>query len=136
MKTVWVNDQPREVEYTWVHGKDLIFKFKGVDSIAEAEQLAGADVLIPIEQRPEVPEGEYYRSDVIGCEVTAAGGRQLGIVADWQDTGGTPLLVVRTAGGRELLIPFAKAICTKIDVERKRIEVNLPEGLEDLNAGG
>ncbi len=115
-----------------MHGEHLIFKFKGVDTISDAERLAGAEVSIPFEERAEVPEGEYYQSDLVGCEVVDNTGRVLGQVASWQETGGPPLLVVK-AGEKELLIPFAKAICTKIDLERKRIEVDPPEGLLDLN---
>ena len=133
MKNVIVNQVPLEVERTWIHGEHVIFKFKGVDTISEAGRLAGADVSVPIEQRPAAPEGEYYRSDLVGCEVFDAGGHLLGLVQEWQETGGTPLVEVRTAAGKELLIPFAKSIFTHIDVERKLIEVSLPEGLADLN---
>jgi len=133
MKSVLVNQAPMEVERTWMHGDHIIFKFKGVDSISEAERLAGAEVSIPIEQRAPVPEGEYYQSDLLGCDVFDSTGRRLGTVEAWQETAGTPLLEVRTPDGKEMLIPFAKSICTKIDVQQRRIEVTLPEGLEDLN---
>ena len=116
-----------------MHGDQLIFKFKGVDTISDAERLAGADVSIPIDQRAEPPEGEYFQSDLVGCEVVDSAGRPLGVVSDFQETGGAPLLEVNTPDGRELLIPFAKSICTRIDVPARRIEVQLPEGLESLN---
>jgi 16S rRNA processing protein RimM len=122
-----------EVERTWMHGDQLIFKFKGVDTISDAERLAGADVSIPMDQRAEIPEGEYFQSDLVGCEVVDAKGRSLGVVSDFQETGGAPLLEVKTPDGRELLIPFAKSICTQIDVQARRIQVQLPEGLEGLN---
>jgi 16S rRNA processing protein RimM len=118
-----------EVENTWMHGDHLIFKFQGVDSISDAEKLAGAEVSIPFEQRAELAGDEVYQSDLIGCEVVDATGRKLGMVTDFQETGGTPLLTV----GEDLLIPFAKSICTEIDLEHKRIVVNPPEGLLDLN---
>jgi 16S rRNA processing protein RimM len=133
MKDVLVNQTPMEVERTWMHGSHLIFKFKGVDTISDAERLAGAEVSIPIEQRAPVPEGEYYQSDLLGCEVFDPTGRHLGTVAAWQETAGTPILEVRTPDQKEMLIPFAKSICTKIDPAQRRIEVTLPEGLEDLN---
>jgi 16S rRNA processing protein RimM len=133
VKNVIVNQAPMEVERTWVHGEHVVFKFKGVDTISDAERLAGADVSIPIDERPEAEEGEYYRSDLLGCEVFDERGRLLGTVEEWQETGGPPLIAVRTADGKELLIPFAKAIFTRIDVAARRIEVALPEGLEDLN---
>jgi 16S rRNA processing protein RimM len=133
MKSVLVNQTPMEVERTWMHGDLLIFKFKGVDTISDAERLAGADVSIPFDQRPAPPEGEYYQSDLLGCEVFDPTGRLLGTLESWQETAGTPILEVRTPDHKEMLIPFAKSICTKIDLEQRRIEVTLPEGLEDLN---
>jgi 16S rRNA processing protein RimM len=133
VKNVLVNQAPMEVEHAWTHGDHVIFKFKGVDTIADAERLAGAQVEIPIEQREAIPEGEYYRSDLIGCEVFDERCRLLGTVRDWQDTGGTPLVEVRTPEGKELLIPFAASIFARIDLEARRIEVALPEGLLDLN---
>jgi len=122
-----------EIERTWMHGDMLVIKFKGIDTISDAELLAGLDVSIPVDQRAPAPEGEYYQSDLIGCEVVDAERRLLGVVEAWEETGGTPNLAVRAAGGREILIPFANSICTKIDVAAKKIVVNLPEGLEDLN---
>ena len=122
-----------EVEHSWTHGNHFVFKFKGVDTITDAERLAGADVLIPLDQRPVTPEGEYYQSDLLGCEVVDQNGRLLGAVQDFQETGGVPLLQIRTHDGKELLIPFAKAILTNINIESKRVEVNLPAGLDELN---
>lgn len=128
-----MNNVAMEVERTWMHGDHIIFKFKGVDTISAAEGLAGAEVSIPIEQRAPVPDGEYYQSDLLGCEVFDPTGRLLGTVSDFQDTGGAPIIEVRTKDGKDLLIPFAKSICTKIDPAQRRIEVTLPEGLEELN---
>ena len=128
-----MNGVPMEVEHTWVHRDQLIFKFKGVDTISAAERLAGADVSIPFEHRPATPEGEYYQSDLIGCQVVDQTGRALGAVRGWQETGGVPLLELQTPDGKELLIPFAKAMLTNVDVEHKRIDVKLPAGLDELN---
>ena len=122
-----------EVEHTWMHGDRVIFKFKGVDTITDAERLAGSDVSIPLEERPAASEGEYYQSDLVGCEVVDQNGRTLGTVRDFQETGGVPLLEIRTQAGKELLIPFAKAMLTNIDLARKRIDVNIPPGLDELN---
>lgn len=126
--------QHRTVERVWKHGSRLIFKFEGVDTISDAEQLRGAEVRIPLSERPELPGGEYYHSDLVGCEVMEAGsGRSLGKVVAFVEEGGNGLLQVEKPGGPELLIPFAKAICLEIDIERRRIAVEMPEGLLELN---
>ena len=128
VKSVFVNDQPMEVERTWMHGDQLIFKFQGVDTISDAERLAGAEVAIPFEQRAALGEEEYYQSNLIGCEVFDATGRSLGVVTDFEETGAAPLLHIG-----DILIPFAKFICVTIDPANKRIVVNPPDGLLDLN---
>jgi 16S rRNA processing protein RimM len=133
VKHVIVRNASMEVERTWIHGDHVIFKFKGIDTISDAERLSGADVSIPLEQRPQAPPGEYYQSDLVGCQVVDQAGRMLGVVQGYQETGGAPLLEIRTQDGKELLIPFAKAMLVNIDLEHKRIEVNLPAGLLDLN---
>ena len=60
------------------------------------------------------------------------GGRLLGKVEAVEETGAVPLLKVHTAEG-ELLIPFAESICSKVDIEGQEIQVQLPEGLKELN---
>ena len=119
-----------EVESDWHHIDRLIFKFRGVDSISDAEQWKGSEVRVPLAERVELEAGEYFQSDLIGCEVRdRVTGDSLGKVTAWQDGGGAGLLEME--GG--MLIPFAREICVGIDVAEKRILVDLPEGLRDLN---
>ena len=119
------------VENVWFHGEVLIFKFAGIDSISEAEKLRGAEVRVPWSERATLEPGEYFQSDLLGCEVVDnRSGASLGLVTGWDDGGGAGLLVL--AGGA--LIPFARSICVEIDPARKRIAVDLPDGLKELNA--
>jgi 16S rRNA processing protein RimM len=128
-----VPQQPYEVEDAWDHNGHLVLKFRGVDSISEAELLRGAEVRIPKELRPALPEGEYYHSDLYGCKVIEkASGEELGTVSDVEEPGGPSLLVVDGSEG-ELLIPLVKAICIEVDIAGKRIIAELPEGLKELN---
>ena len=120
-----------EIEEVWEHHGFLVFKFRGIDTRTDAEKLQGWEVRIPKEQRRPLPEGEYFHSDLVGCEVVERDGRIVGRVTGWRDFGGPGLLAVEYEGS-ELLIPFAKAICTEIDLEARRITVDLPEGLTDL----
>jgi len=121
---------PHEVESAWFHNSRLILKFRGVDSISDAEKLEGSEVRVPRSARQTLEPGEYYESDLIGCEVVEReSGVSLGLVTGWQDTGGAGLLEL--AGG--LLIPFARSICVAIEPETRRIVVDLPAGLKELN---
>ena len=118
-----------ELECCWVQQGSLVLKFVGFDSRTEAENLQGWFVCVPEDERPQLDEGQVYLSDLVGCEVTAADGRRIGVVTGWQDIGGPVLLEV----GDDLLIPFVEQICREVDVTGGRITVELPEGLEDLN---
>ncbi|MGA2302474.1 MAG: ribosome maturation factor RimM [Candidatus Acidiferrum sp.] len=135
------------------HPGQGVFHFEGCGSISEAESLRGLDVLLPIEERVELPAGHYFVTDLIGCTVfelpeiatklaspacaAEEAPRVLGTVRDvffpGEGATGTPLLQVETSAG-EVLIPLAEEICTRIDVAARRIEVRLPEGLKDLDA--
>jgi len=119
-----------EIESVWEHRAQPVFKFKGIDTMTAAEELQGYELRIPLEERAPVPEGEYFHSDLIGCEIVEADGNKLGTVTGWEDFGATGLLVVK--GEKELMIPFAKKFCFEIDVAGKRIVVNLPEGLKEI----
>jgi 16S rRNA processing protein RimM len=122
--------QPVEVESSWFHDRTLILKFRGIDGISEAQPLVGAEVRVPLGERVPLDPGEFFQSDLIGCEVVdRRSGESLGRVSAWQDGGGAGLLEL--AGG--LLIPFARSICVEIDPARRRIAVDLPEGLTDVN---
>jgi 16S rRNA processing protein RimM len=119
-----------EVESTWFHNGTLIFKFQGVGSISQAELLVGQEVRVPASQRIPLVQGEFFQDDLVGCQVVDhLTGQALGSVTGWEDGGGAGLLVVDSG----LLIPFARSICVDIDPAARRIAVELPEGLKDLN---
>jgi 16S rRNA processing protein RimM len=119
-----------QVEEVWEHAGALVFKFQGVDSISDAEKLRGAEVQVPRSERVELEPGEYFHSDLIGCEVRdRLSGRLIGRVTNFEEYGGPPLIEI---DGGKTLIPFVKAICVDIRPEVKLILVDMPEGLEDL----
>jgi 16S rRNA processing protein RimM len=123
-----------EVERAWAHRGRFVFKLRGVDTISEAEKLRGSEVRVPLASRPPLPAGEYYQSDLVGFEVAErSSGERLGRVRGWQQYGGPPLLEIEADSGGEILIPFAGSICVQIDPDARRIVVELPEGLKELN---
>jgi 16S rRNA processing protein RimM len=121
------------VEDHWPHKGWMVLKFAGIDSIDDAEKLLRCELQIPVAERAELEEGAAFVSDLIGC-VVLDHDREVGIVKDIEFTSGAaPLLVVRQ-GERELLIPFAESYLKKSDTAAKRIEMELPEGLLELDA--
>lgn len=124
-----------EIEWARRHRGRVILKFRGVEDIGRARALAGTTVCIPQQERPPAPPGEYYHADLLGCEVLERkSGRRLGLVTGWLEAGGPGLLeVTGEEADQELLIPFARSVCVEINVAARRILVDLPEGLEELN---
>jgi len=142
---VWLAGEPSgprriRVKNCWLstaRGGQVVFHFEGVDSIEEAEPLRGLEVQVPLDQRAKLDAGNYYVGDLIGCEVWETGATSaMGAVRDVEFPGGVPLLAVTSIDGKgdgEVLVPLAAEFCTRIDVQAKRIDVTLPEGLRDLN---
>lgn len=107
--------------------------FAGVDSIAAAEPLAGLELRVPADRLAALPPGMFYRHDLVGCLVETRDGTPIGLVRDVEGTVNESRLVVAAANG-EVLVPLAAAICTAIDPAAKRIVIDPPEGLLELNA--
>ncbi len=123
-----------ELEDFWPHKEWLVLKFAGVDSISEAETLVGCELQLPRAQRSQLEAGWNYVSDLAGCAVLDHG-REIGRVEDIQfGAGEAPLLIVRNAPNQLVEIPFAEAYLDRVDVGRKQIRMNLPEGLLEVNA--
>jgi 16S rRNA processing protein RimM len=134
---------PREVtlENHWLHKGGIVFHFAGSGSISDAEALAGLVVAVPAEQRVPLAEDEVYIADLVGCvlvDVAGAAPVEVGpIEAVDRAAGPVALLVIGQPGSaEEILVPFAKSFLRRIDLEAKRVEMALPEGLLELNASG
>ena len=139
---------PAEVDLVnhWLHKGGIVLHFAQSDSISSAEALEGLYVAIPESERATLGEDEVYIGDLIGCSVfdvagvdvaeldaSGAAGVEIGVIEDVERAAGpTPILVVSGKKG-EVLIPFAKSYLRKIDLEARRVEMALPEGLVDLN---
>jgi len=128
-----------EVEDFWPHKGRIVLKFSGVDSISEAEGLIGSEIQIPASERAELEEGANYISDLVGCAVIAAVAgsereRELGPLRQVQFGAGEAALLVIGEGRQEILIPYATEYVKRVDVEHKRIELLLPEGMLEINA--
>ncbi len=126
-----------ELESHWGHKGRVVLKFRGVDSISDAEKLIGVEIQIPQDERAELEPGAAYVSDLVGCLVTVTeAGRERGIgeIADVQfGAGEAPLLVIRE-GEREHLVPFAVEFLESVDVAHKRVRMKLPEGMLEIDA--
>jgi 16S rRNA processing protein RimM len=122
-----------QVEELWPHKSYLVLKFAGTESISEAEALVGCELQVAREQRAQLEAGWSYVSDLVGCTLFD-GENEVGTVKDVRfGAGEAPLLVV-AQGREEHEIPFAEAFLKSVDIGAKRIVMELPEGLLEVNA--
>lgn len=110
-----------------------ILGFTGVETIEVAERLAGLEVRIPAARLTRLPAGMFYRHDLAGCRVETSAGLEVGVVSGVEGTVDASRLVVASPGGEEILIPLVSDICVAIDTTTKRIVIDPPSGLLDLN---
>ena len=105
----------------------------GVGDMNAATALAGFELRVPVEWLAPLPEGMFYLHDLVGCDVETGAGEAIGVVKDVEGTMRGSRLVVNTARG-DVLVPLALEICTTIDPPRRRIVIEPPPGLLELNA--
>lgn len=121
-----------QVENHWFHKGQVVLKFRGVDSISQAEELLGCEIQIPLRERTTLEGDTVYLSDLRGCALYDSG-REVGKVEDVQfGSGEAPLLVVR--GEKEFLVPFAAEFVENLDIQERRLEMKLPAGLLEIDS--
>ena len=109
--------------------------FKGFTRVEDVERLAGLELRVPEETLQPLQPGSYYEHHLVGCIVETAADDVVGTVAAVDGGAGATRLVMNGPRG-EILIPLAVDICVEIDIANKRIRINPPEGLLELNEKG
>lgn len=123
---------PRRITAARFHQGRPVVAFEGVDTMNDAEALAGAELWMPASTIPPLPAGTFYRHDLVGCEVRDVRDAVVGRVTDVHGPIDRSHLVVQGDSG-EVLIPLVDHICVKVDPAARVIVVNPPEGLLEAN---
>ncbi len=105
-----------------------VVAFDDIDTVGRASELIGKEIFLPGESGRD---GGDASSDLTGYRAILGGGLE-GVVEEFFDEGPNPLFGI-VAGGRQILVPAAAELISKIDRRRREIRFILPEGLIDLN---
>lgn len=124
LKTIYLNNEPKEIERARYQKNVVIIKLKGLDDINDVESLKGLEVFVDEADMPELEEGEYYIKDLIGLDVYTDEGKHLGKVDDVFNTGANDIYQVG-----DILLPGTKEVLKEIDIENKKITVHIIKGL-------
>jgi 16S rRNA processing protein RimM len=112
----------------------VILKLKGVDDRNAAEALKESDILITEDDLRELPEDTFYVRDLIGCKVFNAekpDAAEIGVIKDVLQNSAQDIYVVKTAGGKEAMIPAVGDFVAEVNIEERYVKVKLIPGLID-----
>jgi 16S rRNA processing protein RimM len=131
-----VSPAPKTIAAVRFHQGRPVITLEGVETMNDAEALAGSDLWVEASTLEPLPEGTFYRHDLVGCEVRDVEDRIIGTVAAVEGPMDRSRLVVKRPGGGEALIPLVADICERVEPAVRRIVVNPPRGLIELNEPG
>ncbi len=124
--------EPLTVEDVRFHRGRPIIGLAGIETMDAAEALAGRELRVSVEALQTLPSGSFYHHDLVDCVVETPQGASIGrVTAVEGDAAGSRLIVQGPRG--EMLIPLVEGLCVAVDVQGKKIVVEPPEGLLDLN---
>ena len=124
LERVFIKDKEYKIEKLREQKEIIIAKFEGIDDINQIESLKNEEVMIALEDRPELPEGKHYVGDLLGLEVITEDGQVLGTLDNIYNTGANDIYEVG-----EILLPATDEVIKQIDMENKKIIVHLLKGL-------
>jgi 16S rRNA processing protein RimM len=132
LKEVFIESKDDLVKYQVESSKHLkntvILKLKGVDTMNDAEKLRDLYVKVGRWDAVRLSKDSFFICDIVESEVFDIHGVLLGKLVDVMQTGANDVYVVKD-DKREILIPALKTVVKEINLQNKKIIVDLPEGL-------
>lgn len=122
---------PRRLTVTEVAemGDDFRIRFAEIADRTSAETLKAIQLTIPIGDRRELSDDEWWPEDLVGCQVVDVDGTEIGVVREVIIATAQDRLVVENLDGALGEIPFVDALVPTVDIANDRVVVDLPEGL-------
>ena len=121
-------DEIHEINWVKPHTGVPLLSLKGVANRQQAEAMVGCELFIKKSELPELEDNTYYWFDLIGIDVYTTEKEYLGRIESVFETGSNDVYVVKT-NGQEILIPALETVVVNIDLGKKQMQVELPEGL-------
>lgn len=107
----------------------VILKFEDIDNVEKAKILVPSFLKVKRSNAVKLPKDTYFIFDIIGLEVYTNQNELLGKVDNIISTGSNDVYVVKNKNKKEILIPAIREIIKNIDVKKKRITINMVDGL-------
>ena len=106
----------------------MLVKWVGCESKEQADAWKGATLAVSRSEFPPLRDGEYYWTDLLGCQVINRDGAQLGVVSGLRESPGRQWLEVsKGPGGEPMLIPLVEQYVEAVDPLARRVQVDWQE---------
>lgn len=134
LKKIYVVKNGKNVEFEitdviYIKSNLIALKFKGIEDINEAEKYKGCFLKINRKDAIELEENRYFIVDLIGMDVFTEAEEYVGKLEDIFPTGSNDVYVVRQENGKQILLPALQSVIKKVDIESKKMTVNLNQGV-------
>lgn len=129
LEKVYVKAKKLEIEEVKYHKDMVLIKFRGIETVEQAEMLRNSYLEIDREDAIPLEEGTYYIVDLLESEVYSDEGEKLGILEDIYNTGAKDIYVVKNELGKTILLPGIPEVIKEVNLEEKKITVHLLKGL-------
>lgn len=116
-----------EIESHRVHKNMDLVKFVGLDNINDVEKFR--DAVVYANKDDDLEDGEYYYSDIIGCQVEDEMGHHLGEVIHILEMPTQDILEIEDENGKTFMVPYVDAFVIEEDYENDRLVIRLIEGM-------
>ena len=110
------------VEECKIAGQDILVKVRGINSPEEAALYKGWEILAPREAASPLRAGEYYITDLCGCDLVYDT-KTVGKVKSVLETGAHDMLEVVDGTGKTFMIPFVDVHVGDVDIENRRVQL-------------
>jgi len=129
--TLFIGDahQPKQIRSFRWHSKEMLITFDGCHDSETAGEFRNTMAYVRADDRPVLPDGEYYHHQLLGLRVVGDGGVFMGILAEILETGANDVYIVRPDAGPDILLPAIESVILDINLERGEVQVQLLPGL-------
>jgi 16S rRNA processing protein RimM len=111
------------------HTSGFLISFEGFESTESVGEFRNQYVYVLANDRPPLPNGEYYHHQMLGLSVISEEGEILGELSSVLETGSNDVYLVRSDAGKELLLPNIRSVVKEIDLDKGEMRVHLLPGL-------
>ena len=129
LKNLLIKNNKFEIEQIKYQKNMVLIKFKGIETVEQAEKLRNSIVEIDRSDAIPLEEGQYFITDLIGLNVYLENGEKLGVLEDIYNTGSSDIYVVKNELGKQFLLPYIDDVIKNIDLDNEKITVHLIKGL-------